>query len=355
MIEDSLEENEKMQKATDNLIHGIRNSLTGVSEFLNSHKDLPKEDRQRLREIVERLAFVTNRFLSQQPVEYGNVFHAIQEDAEQIFVYDVISKLLKEKKSVCLGLPIEFELHVNDESASSHIYVEPLAFQEILMHLLQDAIDAYNEKKGLVTIHIGGGQDDVTIILKDNGKIKPRKNNEYVASDFESIQAILENNDAQLSIDAQSGLGTQRRLTFPKSPTPSWMATEVHLFSGDTVIVLDDDPGVFAAWEARLGTYVPEVTLKYSRNTEEIFKMLRSLRPEEREKIVLLTDYEISHQKINGAQLIKTLQQKRSIIVTNHYENTRVRTAAVAAQATLLPRALIAHIPIIFLTNASVF
>lgn len=64
------------------------------------------------------------------------------------------------------------------------------------------------------------------------------------------------------------------------------------------------------------------------------------------QKIVLLVDFELLRQELNGINVIEKTNAKRSILVTSHYTNLDIRNLAIKNGIKILPKPLASDISI---------
>ena len=75
------------------------------------------------------------------------------------------------------------------------------------------------------------------------------------------------------------------------------------------------------------------------------------LNDEERVRVLLLADYELTYQKQNGLQIIIDSQINNAILITGHSSNAEVRKAALDRGINLLPKQLIDKVTIRLATD----
>ena len=84
------------------------------------------------------------------------------------------------------------------------------------------------------------------------------------------------------------------------------------------IVVLDDDILVHEMWNKRFKEYEGEIEVKYFTEGLEAIEYINSVK--EKKNVLLLTDYELRKQSINGIEVIeKTGMQAKHILVTSKY------------------------------------
>jgi PAS domain S-box-containing protein len=86
--------------------------------------------------------------------------------------------------------------------------------------------------------------------------------------------------------------------------------------------------------------------IKHFTNGTDALAFMNGMSHYQKEKIFLLTDYELLKQRWDGLDIISQGKIKRSVLVTSHYGNQLVRDQASKIQAKILPKQLAPEIPI---------
>jgi hypothetical protein len=163
------------------------------------------------------------------------------------------------------------------------------------------------------------------------------------------VREALMDNHGHLTIDSQVGIGTKITLSFPRAPAGDWIAENIQINDDDTIVILDDDTSIHHAWETRFDTILkeyPQLTVKHFSMGQETIDFINALPPEKKQKVFLLTDYELLNQNINGVSVIKETQTDRAVLVTSHYANKAVRQSIDKFNARILPKQLASDVSI---------
>ena len=352
----TITEQERFKKVTDQLVHDIRSPLSSLLMITKScSKEVPEQTRLALREVVNSINDLANNLLA----KYSNYYEA--DDARQpILVVLMLQQILSEKRYQYKYLPVEF---VTDFPSPTHfilIKLDKADFKRMMSNLINNAVESLDKGKGKITIGVKIHDGNrVEIFIMDNGKgmsaelTDKIKNNIQVTSGkeggyglgFSQVREALDNNQGNLIIESKLGSGTKISTFFPTAEAPAWMIKEIELFSGDTVVVLDDDDSVHNAWKMRFNECLDEIVLKHFYTGVDVVEFIYNF--PDKEKLVLLTDYELLKQGMNGIQIIERSNLSRTILVTSHYANPIVRDLAIKCRSKILPKPIAAEIPII--------
>jgi PAS domain S-box-containing protein len=353
-----LAEQEKAAKIVDQVVHDIRSPIASMQMVLPLCGVLPENLRVTLKQSSTRILDIANNLLNQFKLKKENHFEGTP--LAPSLISTELLEVLTEKKYEYNQMPINFISHVSQMGYFAFITIDSTAFKRALSNLINNAVDAFEEKKGEITLCLEVINNTVKITVADNGKgmpeaIKQKILNNVAVTDgktdghgigFSQIRETLEKHNGILEIESELGKGTQIILTFPKVNTPHWIIDKIELASDDLIIILDDDPSIHGAWEIRFENATPHLARKHFEQGREAIKFINNLSSAEKEKVFLLTDYELLKQDLHGLDVIKQTQIKRSILVTSHHNNPKVRELATATGTQILPKPLASEVPI---------
>ena len=266
----------------------------------------------------------------------------------------LLSQVLSDKKYQYQEQAIKFTSSFCSGSSFTFLNIAPLAFRRMMSNLINNAVEAFNGKRE-ATIHLALEiePENVKITVQDNGKGMPQEmidkilNNSPITTDkkeghgigLAQIRETIRRNNGKLAIESKVGFGTKMILTFPKIFPPGWIACEIKLNKGDTVIILDDDSSIHGAWDACLGARAEDhINLKHFTSGAEAVDFINAF--PEKDKLFLLTDFELLKQDLNGIDVIEKTHLKRAILVTSHHAEEPVHSLAVKNNIKILPKQL---------------
>lgn len=276
---------------------------------------------------------------------------------------------MDEKKYQYINHPIDFELHITEASKTAHVDSQPSQLQRALSNIINNAIDALPEdRNGVIRILVDANEKWVEITISDNGigispeaiqKIQQRisfTENKLHGHGLglQQVGEMLDYNQGKMKIDSIVGKGTVFQLFFPRSAQASWLVQEIVLQPDTIVLLLEDEVSLHKAWEFFLGQFIrrcPTFQLKCFVQGEEALQFVKTLTDEERVRVLLLADYELTYQKRDGLQIIIDSQINTSILITGHSSNAEVRKAAMDRGINLLPKQLIDKLDIRLATD----
>lgn len=121
------------------------------------------------------------------------------------------------------------------------------------------------------------------------------------------------------------------------------------------MIILDDDPAIHGAWDSRLMPLIkqfPHLSIRHFTEGKEFLSYLDTLSEIEKNRLLLLSDYELIGQSQNGLQIIDKSKLLRTLLVTSHYANPELQAQAVKIGTLILPKQLASEIALVF-SNSS--
>jgi len=359
-----LQEQEKFKKIVDQVTHDIRSPLASMLMILKASDAMPEKERIALRTAATRINDIANNLLGSYDKKERISNHASgMEEREALLLSPVILQMLTDKKFQFQDTPVKFDQQFTQPGNFAWIKIEPSAFKRMLSNLINNAVDAFDQKEGEVTLHLDATKEQVRLVVEDNGKgMRPelvqKLINQTAVTEgkqdghgigMTQVRETLQNNEGELTIDSREGVGTKMILTFPRVPSQNWIADSMQLVDDDIVVILDDDSSIHMAWNTRfdrLKKIFPNLTVHHFEIGQKCIDFINGLPPEQIQKIFLLTDFELLKQDLNGLDVIYQTPVARTILVTSHYADKQVCSQAIKAGTTILPKQLAYDIPI---------
>jgi hypothetical protein len=266
---------------------------------------------------------------------------------------EIIQEKYYEHKLVNINLAIDLEANF------AFMHIKPGQFKRMMSNLINNAVEALeNKADGKIVIDMGILANEVVIGIEDNGCGMPPElvdkliSREAVTSGkqagngigFTQVYDTLKENLGDLNIYSDASFGTKIVLKFPQVAPPLWMATNLTLYKNDSIIILDDDSSIHAAWDEKLSkvlSKLPDVKIHHFLTAKEAIEFINPLSVDAKGKICLLADYELLNQGINGLEVIKRSNIKRSMLVTSCYNDKEVVELSKNLKVEILPKELI--------------
>ncbi|MBU0744300.1 MAG: PAS domain-containing protein [Gammaproteobacteria bacterium] len=356
-----LQEQEKFRTIAEQVAHDIRSPLASLSMIVGSCKDMSEPERVTLRDVALGINDIANNLLSRYK-KYGNKVDAESVKSQHVLVSLALLDILSEKRYQYKNLPVKFNSSFGLGSDFASISANPSDFNRMISNLVNNAVEAIEEKAGKVDLQLNLDREHVNIVITDNGKgmshdvIDKIMNSIPVTSGkrggtgigFTQVRGALQSSNGSIQIKSNIGAGTSIILTFPRVELAGWLTEELSLDSGSTVIVLDDDLSIHGAWKARFEGYKSDIELIHYKSGKEVIEFVSKLTMEEKNKVFLLSDFELIGQEYNGLQVIgKTSMEGNSILVTSHYGNADLLKLVFKSGVKVLPKQLAPYVSIV--------
>ena len=352
-----LDEQKKFKKIADQVVHDIRSPLASLLMVIKSPKeDIPERTRITLRDAIMNINDIANNLLCRYEKE--DAAGLTTEMQRPVMVALSLLQILSGKKHQYKEENINFTSDFCQQEMFVFIKAQPSAFKRMFSNLLNNAVEAMEGESRVIHLESTVEGDSVKIVVCDNGKGMSQErvdkliNGVAVASDkkdghgigFNQIRETLANNHGKLSVDSKLGQGTKMILTFPVIDAPEWMVKKVEINAGDTVVVLDDDKSIHGAWDIRFEDCQNAIDVKHFIQGKEAIDFINNF--SEKDKIFLLTDYELLKQNLTGVDVIERTDVERFVLVTSHHSNIDIYDIVTKKGIKLLPKQLVSEIPL---------
>jgi len=366
-----IEEQAKLVEVASQVSHDMRSPVGGLECTIKESKEyLPENLRIKFNDSLTKLqnlsgyltSFRRKLLLEKQDAELLQEQRqiSVQEEQKQevILQLELLQALLE--KRYLHGSTIAFEHEFAPNTELLCIEALPSDIYRMLSNILNNSIQALSDKKDAeIVIRLEVEGERAKIIIQDNGKGMPEKvlnklrNKIAVTHGKEDghgigmgqVRKALEDNEGTIEIESQVGKGTAITLTFPLIPTPAWLVTDVLITKGDTVVVLDDDPSIHGIWDSKFKDYKQVVDVIHFTNGEETIDFINSGKID-KDKVILLTDYELVSQKLNGLDVVEQTQIPNTFLVTSHFDNLEIRQGIIRENIKLVPKQMATDIVI---------
>jgi anti-sigma regulatory factor (Ser/Thr protein kinase) len=327
--------------------------------------NISESKQSRIKACVARIKD-TIRVLSEKKNALPNSMGAIDAPVtkvtnESTLVAPIIEAIVNEKKEQYrnhVRLSISFES--TDEGLFSVIRFLGNDLSRALSNIIDNAVQAMPAQTGKIRVKLFTENGQNVIAIEDNGKGIPTdlitqlgKRGATFGKEGGSglglwhAKQVAEQAGGTLRIASEAGKGTEIRLVLPQVPSPSWLASQLNLTPGQFVVVLDDDPTILQMWAQKLGAPDSDkVRLVLISSGREFYEWFHN-HPHEQDTALFLCDFELHGESETGLDIIdKCSIQNRSLCVTSHHQNPRVRERARALGVKLVPKEISGFIPV---------
>lgn len=339
-----------------NTINAVTTALKNISE---SNEKLLKGAIQRIRDIANGIGDQNKQILAlEMSRNMGRV--AIANETETALLFPILESIVSEKRAQHQDKDLEIELDVAPAGYSLFAKVNELELRRTLANLIENAVEAVGSG-GRVQINLDQNYDSVLILIKDGGKgipleLLPRIGEKGTSFGKENGSGLglyyaretVRSWGGRLEISSKPGVGTSIMIVLREQQPPSWFAQGVQLTKGSTVIILDDDPTIHAAWQERLKDIADDLNVQHFFNPQPMLSWFMQNR-ENLSNCFVMSDYELRAQDANGLDVIERLgmSHQDTLLVTSAFEDSGVRAKCEKLKVKILPKPSLAFTPIV--------
>lgn len=356
------QQQENFRKIVEQVVHDIRSPIATMQMMLPSCDVLPENMRVTLNKSASRIQDIANNLLAQfRPEENDTSLVNVENQRCPTLISAEILEIIAEKRYEYSKLSVDFINNISQDGYFAFINVDVRAFRRMLSNIINNAVDAINDKSGIVTVSLSLSGNSVQIIIEDNGHGMPTSVKEKLLNSirvtsgkasgygigFGQIVDTLSSNEGKISIESVLNQFTKIILTFPQIETPNWICSSIELHDDDLIVILDDDPSIHGAWKTKFDRLYTKIKLKHFESGADAIQFLNRLSETQKNHVLLLTDYELLKQDVNGLDVVKNTKVSRSILVTSHHNNEALRELAGLSNTKILPKPLASELLIV--------
>ncbi len=346
--------------------HDIRSPLNTINAVTTSLKNIPENSEKLLKGAIQRIRDIANgigdqnkQILAQEMSRtVGHV--AIESETETALLFPILESIVSEKRTQHQGKSLEIELDISPAGYSLFAKINELELRRTLANLIENAVEAVSSE-GRVHIGLSQNYDSVLIDIKDNGKGIPRDLLSRIGEKGFSFgkengsglgvyyaKETVRSWGGRLEITSQVGVGSSTMIVLNEQPPPSWFAQGVQLSKGSTVIILDDDPTIHAAWQERMRDFADDLSVQHFFDPLSALSWFVQNR-ERLGKYYVLSDYELRAQGANGLDVIERfgMNHQDALLVTSAFEDSNVRSRCDELKIKILPKPSLAYAPVV--------
>jgi len=349
---------EKIKKDIKQMIHDITSPISSINTIISKlSSNIGENDRVTLRHAAERIDGIAQRALSR----YDNDDSG--DEYEDLLVSITLLQMLNEKKEEHRDTGINFVLEIDESARFCFIRHNTGIFKRMLSNLVNNAVDALkNKPQPQITIILATNANNVVMLFKDNGSGMPLHIQEKFAQGIAvsegkenghgigltQVREAIKFGNGECRIYATDN-GTKLTIYFPEITRPHWLATQINLHATDMVVILDDDESIHGAWDNKfenLITVNPKLDIRHFRLGVEVIDYMQKLSSAQKHRTLLLADYELLGQNINGLQVIEQSLTTRAILVTSYATQATIQQQIIQLGIKMLPKELVSQIEI---------
>jgi len=357
-----IEYQEKLISLAHKVAHDISSPLSALGMMMHACDELPEKKRIVIKRAAESILDIANNLLSTYRNEEQRAISEI-ERRQPLLISDLLVQLLSEKKAQYSNHAVRLETDIADEAQFAFADMQVSQFRRALSNLINNAVDAMDSNNGLVTIKLTADAQSIIVVVQDNGKGMPTSLIQKMLSrqsftegkanghglGLQQVWDTLDDNQGIMTVNSIPGVGSTIQLSFPRITAATWIAQTIHLVPNSIIAVLDDEESIHGAWETRFAPYqklYPSLNVHHFKQGQEALDFFSTLSPQDKNRVVFLSDYELLRQSKNGLQVIEESEIKNTTLVTSYYANAQIRDKALPLGVKILPKQMASIVPI---------
>jgi len=364
----SLESHLAVSTLASQVAHDIRSPLAALEIVSGDIAQLPEDKRILVRAAVGRIRDIANNLLDRQRAQAkgtGNSLSpsVVSETASPRLLSSLIDPVVSEKRLQFRSLSrIEIELRLDAPSYGIFAAVQPVEFKRLVSNLVNNAVEAFGDSAGAVSVSLSAHDGRALVIVQDNGKGIPPEVLAKLGQRSEThgkaggsglglyhARSSAESWGGSLELASEVGKGTTATLSLPLAPAPTWFVPELSLAPGKAVVILDDDESIHQVWQGRLDALkagAHGVQVVHVSTPAEMRGWVKNEAVAACDALYLF-DYELLGQRETGLALTEELGLgERVVLVTSRYEEPEVLEACRRLKVRLIPKGLAGFVPI---------
>ncbi|MGL6030280.1 MAG: PAS domain-containing sensor histidine kinase [Legionella sp.] len=362
-----LEAQEHFTKMAQQVVHDIRSPLASILMIVKACDAIPERERIALRAASTRMSDIANNLLAQYKQEQATLVQTVEVRKPELLSATLL-ELLTEKKFQYQDYPIHFDYHCEPGAQFAFITIEPSQFKRMISNLINNAVEALANQAGTVSLKIDANSQSVMVRVLDNGIGMSPELTEKIINNMAftqgkvdghgvgltQVRETLLRNEATMAIESTLGQGTEIILHFPRVKAPLWIAEELNINAQKRIVILDDDHSIHGAWDSRfsqLTTNRSDIKIHHFELGQQALDFLTALSPEDKKNTLLLTDFELLGQQLNGLDVIEQAMVSQAVLVTSHFENPEIQQRAQMLATRILPKQLASEVSLSSNTN----
>ncbi|GHT98796.1 hypothetical protein FACS1894126_4600 [Alphaproteobacteria bacterium] len=355
--ETRIEEQKDFATFTAQVLHDIISPLSTM-EYIVKSFDTQEKQHFVLKNVITSIKNIVGA-LSEKYKKYERESNAAQVGL--ILIALALGDAVRNKKYRYKDSKIKFNYSFDSADNFTFVRGDQLSFECMISNLINNAVEACGIDSGIVDVSFGIEGTYAKIIIKDNGVgiLKPiinKINNRSGHIDstkhagpgigLDQVLTTIDFYKGIIDVESEKDAGTTFLIKFPLVECPKWIAKQLVFKKGDTVVVLDDDPSVFCAFETLLKDYSEDLDLKFFSKSRDALNFIEFFR--EKERLFFLCDYELRGSDFSGLTVIlQSGIKERSLIITTIHSDRNVCEMAERSNVKILPKQFLLDMQII--------
>lgn len=338
------------------LQHDIDSPLTSLEFFMLETKKYISEDLRLMgRQSLNRIQDIINTL----KINEEDSILEESDKKELIAIYPLLKRIVSEKRNEYRN---KTDVHISLDGHSLKDYfveIKKSDFNRAISNIINNSIEAKRDDSPIyVVLHVEKNNNDIEIVISDNGKGIESKNLseifEYGKSFNKKSSGIglnqakeyIESENGNIAIDSCVDQGTTIKISLHRANSPEWYSNEI-ITASKQIVVLDDDESIHNLWEEKLTSKGFQIT--HLKSAEDFYRWQRL---NDINDYFYLMDLELIGSNENGLDLISEFQfQKKAILVTSHFMDKEIQARCIRQGVKMIPKESVLNIQVKYISN----
>lgn len=371
MIDKELREQRESATFMKKIIHDINSPLASLAMVISALPDIPDELRAILSKSIERIGGASKELRSYYMMKNASETPLAQTHSDiksepvmvSAHVLSAFAKKMDEFKEKRIG----FTHRIDANAQFAFIQANNQDWPSLLSNLLDNACTALNGKEGKVHIDLKIQNDEVVLVVADTGigmphfiKTRVLQGESLADGSFAgrgmgllTLTNFLKKYNGKLEIDSAPSDGARITIKFAEIPKPDWALTALSFSADQIVVVVGEDPELYASWNSRLTKILnanPRMKLLHFAQINLARDYLATLSNADMQRLYVLADSGLLNQELNELENELDLGlSDRAVqisLMTSQFDNAQTIAYAKKFHCGLLVKQLISYLPI---------
>ncbi|MCX8515252.1 MAG: hypothetical protein ORN24_06745, partial [Burkholderiales bacterium] len=330
------------------VVHDVTSPISSITTIIkNLGSKIPQSDQETLKIALDRISGISRNFLNQ----YESIDKLSTVDNREILIASLtMTQFINEKNEQLRKLNIKIGFEVDSSTIFVFIKTSAQLFKSILSEIVRVVTDSIKDlSHAAILIRICNTEDKFIVIIKDNGHGISKECQDSFFNSESIFHSEINKIKGSLEIYTNERSGTKIFLRIPIEEPPAWIMTCLTIYPDSLIIIVDDDQSIHGAWDSHFEDVIksnPAIRIKHFLHGEHALEFINTLPVQQQEQAVLLSDYELLNQSLNGLMLIEKAKIGTSILVTSYSSDQTLIKQVIDTGVQLLPKEFINNIAI---------
>lgn len=336
-----LEKNKAIGDLSKQVAHDIKSPLAALKIIVSESFKLPEAQRKIVINATKRIEDIASDLLDMHKNKQ-------ESNPSKHLLLGLVESVISEKRVQYQVNIIDIDLY-DEKNKGLFISVCGKSFSRVFSNILNNSIDSFKGKKGVVKVLVKSMESSVLISIKDNGcgissgviddifkeGASFGKANGVGLGLFHAKKCI-ESWNGSIEVVSHESKGTEVKIMLPYTPPPEWFSQKIYLSQNSQVICLDDDKSIYDLWRnVFYKTRIPNRKI-FLKNEAELDSYINTYGIDNK---LFFIDEDLKGSDLLGSEIIKKYGiESKSILVTSKNCDDKLTTNCLKWGIKILPK-----------------